>query len=253
MDVKKAQRLDRKRRYEARCAIRRRDEQARAVREEEYLREFISEYESLHRIQTSVRRRMEDIHKQGIPVDQKKNIYDAVYRIEAEKNRRAYAELIEYKRRIKHVRLSVQAKYEELRRRDRDEETCPNCGIKRMRVQTRPLQPFWETVRNAPPGPGGSRQGRGCGEVRAVRRSEEMNEAIRVCLEERRRGQLTGIEGFIGPLPRLIGLLDDEVREGRRVWALPSPFLDPLYGRNIVSPFFVLSHFQQYLLGTWEH
>ena len=52
-------------------------------------------YESLHRIQNSMRRWMEDIHQQGIVVDQRKNIYDAVYRIEAEKNRRTYVGLLE--------------------------------------------------------------------------------------------------------------------------------------------------------------
>lgn len=61
-----------------------------------------------------------------------------------------------------------------------------------------------------------------------MRRAEEMNKATRACLEEKRRRQLIGIAGFIGPLPRPIGLLNDEVREGRRVWAKPSPFQDPL-------------------------
>ena len=93
---------------------------------------------------------------------------------------------------------------------------------------------------NAPAGPIGNGQGDGSEEVRVVRRIEETNEAIRACLEGRRRQRLTGVVGFIGPLPRPIGLLDDEVREGRRVWALPSPFL-------------VLSHLQQHYLEMWEH
>lgn len=50
VDMEKLHHLERRRRYKARCAIRRRDEQVRALREEEYLREFITEYESLHRI-----------------------------------------------------------------------------------------------------------------------------------------------------------------------------------------------------------
>ena len=58
--------------------------------------------------------------------------------------------------------------------------------------------------------------------------------------------------GFIGPLLRPIRLLDDEVKEGRRPWALLSPFLDPLHERNIISPFPVLAYLRQYPLGTWE-
>lgn len=95
---------------------------------------------------------------QGVAIDQRKKIYDAVYIIEAEENRRAYVGLHEYKRRIEHVRLEVQARYEELCKREREEETCPNCGVKQMRIQIRPLQPFWESIRNALLGPGGSRQ-----------------------------------------------------------------------------------------------
>lgn len=82
-----------------------------------------------------------------------------------------------------------------------------------------------------------------------MRSVEEMNEAIRMRLEEKSRR----VVGFIGPLARPIELLDDKVREGRRAWALPSPFLDPLYGRKIVSPFRVPSYLQQYYLGMWEH
>lgn len=65
----------------------------------------------------------------------KKKIYDVVYRIEAEKSIRAHAGLVEFKSRIDYVQLGVQAQYEELRRRDRD-ESCPNCRLKRMRIQT---------------------------------------------------------------------------------------------------------------------
>ena len=80
-----------------------------------------------------------------------------------------------------------------------------------------------------------------------------MNEAIRETLEEQRRYQLTGIRGFICPLLRPIGLLNEDVREGRRVWALPYPFSDPLYRRDIASPFLAPHHLQQHSLGTWEH
>ena len=59
-----------------------------------------------------------------------------------------------------------------------------------------------------------------------VQIAEEMNEAMREIIEERRRFQLTGVREFIGPLPRPIGLLNEDVREGRRVRALPSSFLD---------------------------
>ena len=75
-----------------------------------------------------------------------------------------------------------------------------------------------------------------------------MNRAVREMLEERRRFLLTGVRGFIGPLPRPIGLLEDTVREGRRAWALPSPFQDPLYGRDIVS-LFCMTYLPQYPVG----
>ena len=79
----------------------------------------------------------------------------------------------------------------------------------------RPLQSFWEAMRNAPPGPREKRQRGSSEDVRIVRRAEEMNEAIRVLLEEQGRRQLTG-RGYIGLLPRPVGLLDEEVRERRR-------------------------------------
>ena len=56
-----AQRLEQKRCYEARCAIKQHDESAGAVRENEYLKKFIEEYESLARIQGAMRRRMDEI------------------------------------------------------------------------------------------------------------------------------------------------------------------------------------------------
>lgn len=189
-----------------------------------------------------MRHQMDEICARGAAESRRKRIYDAVYRIEAEKDRRAYAGLVDYKRRIEHVRLGVQAQYKELRRKDGEEETCPNCGVKRIRVRTRPLQSFWETVRNAPSGPEQRRPVSSREEMCAIRIADEMNEAMREIIEERRHFQLTGIRGFIGPLPRPIGLLDGSVREGTRVWALPSPFLDSLYGRYIVSPFPVLQH-----------
>lgn len=45
-----------KRRYKAHCAIRRRDEQAQSIREDDYLRTFNKEYESLAHIQRAMRR-----------------------------------------------------------------------------------------------------------------------------------------------------------------------------------------------------
>ena len=65
---------------------------------------------------------------------------------------------------------------------------------------------------------------------------------MREIIEDRRRYQLTGVRDLIGPLPRPIGLLDEIAREAMRAWGLPSPFLDPLYGKNIVSPFPVAPH-----------
>ena len=72
---------------------------------------------------------MDEICVQGAAENRKKRIYYSVYRIEANKNRRAHSGLVEFKRCIDHVRLDVQAQYEELRKRDR-EESCPNCGVK---------------------------------------------------------------------------------------------------------------------------
>ena len=151
------------------------------------------------------------------------------------------------------MRLDAQAQYLKLCRRDEEGETWPNCGVMRMRVRTRPMLPFWEVVRNVPLGPGQPRLVSRREELRAVRLVEETNKTMREIIEDRRRYQLTGVRGFIGPLPRPIGLLDERFREGRRVWAFPSPFLDPSYGRDIVSPFSVPHHSQQDPVGTWEH
>ena len=129
---------------------------------------------------------MNEIGVQGAAESRKKKIYDAVYGIEAEENRRAYAGLVEYKRRVEHVRLGVQAQNEELRRRDGKEETNPNYRVKQMRMRTRLILPFWETVRNDPPWPGERRPVSSRKEVHAVRMAEEMNEAMRVILEDRR-------------------------------------------------------------------
>ena len=117
------ERLQRKRLYEARCAIKQRDEQARAVREDEYLKTFISQYESLASIQGDMRRRMNDIFAQVAAESRKKKLCDAVHRIEAEKVRRVNTGLQEYECRIQHMRLDVQAKYLELCRRNEEGET----------------------------------------------------------------------------------------------------------------------------------
>lgn len=195
---------------------------------------------------------MHDIFMQGIAMNQRKKKYDAICMIEVEKNRRAHERLHKYKRQIDHMWLDLQAWEAELYKREREESTCPNYGFKRIRVQTRPIQLFWELVRNVPPGSSGSRQGNESGVENAIRSIKEVNEAIRARLQERMRERLTGVMGFISPLLRPIGLLDNEVREGRRLWALTSPFLDPPCGRNTISLFPVPSHLQQYYLGTWE-
>lgn len=78
------------------CAIRRRDERARVIREDEFLKEFITEYESLYGIQDAMRRRMRNIFAQRIVVNQRKKIYDVVYRIEKERMRRANEGIHEY-------------------------------------------------------------------------------------------------------------------------------------------------------------
>lgn len=72
-------------------------------------------------------------------------------------------------------------------------------------------------------GPSGSERGNGDGTENAMRSIESINEAIRVRLQERMREGFTRIVGFIGPLLRLKGLLENEARKGRRLWALPSP------------------------------
>lgn len=89
--------------------------------------------------------------------------------------------------------------------------------------------------------------------MRTIQIAIEKNEAMREIVEKRRRFQLTSVREFIGPLPRPIRLLNEDVREGRRGWALPYPFLGPLYRRDIVSPLPVPHHLQQYLVGMWEH
>ena len=122
-----------------RCAVKQCDEQAHAMREDEFLRIFITEYESLHHITNAMRRRMDDICIRGVAESRKKRIYDAIYRIEVEKSRRVHIGLLKYKRCIDHVQLDVQARYKELHRRDREEEICLSCGIRRMRIHVRPL------------------------------------------------------------------------------------------------------------------
>ena len=124
MEVKsprEVQRLEKKKRCEMRCAIRQRDEHAQAVREHEFLKKFIAEYDSLHRIQNAMKRREDDICVQGAAESRKKKIYGALYRIEVEKSRRAHAGLVEFKSCIDHVRLGVQAQSEELLRRNSKE------------------------------------------------------------------------------------------------------------------------------------
>ena len=116
-----------------------------------------------------------------------------------------------------------------------------------------PRSPVWEAVRNAPLGPGWPRPNSAREEIHAIRLMRETNEFMREIIEHKRRYQLTGVGGFIGPLPHPIGLLDESAREKRRVWALPSPFLDPLFGRDIVSPFPMSHRLQQSSVGTWEH
>ena len=100
------------------------------MRENEYLKKFVEEYESLACIQSTMRRRMDEIYEKEAAESKRKKIYDIVY-----------------------MRLGMQAQYLELCRRDEEGEACPNCGVKEMRVRTRPRQPFWEVAKNAPPRP----------------------------------------------------------------------------------------------------
>lgn len=96
---------------------------------------------------------MNEIYAQGVAQSRKKKIYDTVYRIEAKKARQANVGLLEYKSHVERVRLGVQAQYLELFKRDEEEETCPNYGVKSMRVRTRPRLPFLEVINNTPPRP----------------------------------------------------------------------------------------------------
>ena len=64
-------------------------------------------------------------------------------------------------------------------------------------------------------------------------------------ISKRRCGKGSHLVGFIGPLPRPIKLLDDKEKEGKRPWALPSPLLNLVYKRNIVSPFLASAHLQE--------
>lgn len=105
------QRLECKRRYEACFIIKQSDEQARAVRENDYLEKFIKEYESLTYIQGIMRRQVDQIWIEGPAESRRKQTYDVVYRIEVEKKRGAYVGLLKYKRYVEHVRLEVQTQY----------------------------------------------------------------------------------------------------------------------------------------------
>ena len=100
------------------CEIRRHNEHAKDVREDEFLDKFIAEYESLHRHQNSMRQRMDKITARGIAETQQKHIYDAVFRVKEERNRRAHIALLDFKNCIDRMRLGVQAQYEELRQHD---------------------------------------------------------------------------------------------------------------------------------------
>ena len=85
---------------------------------------------------------MHDIFAHGAAASQRKKIYDAIHKIEGEKNRKASEGLYDYKHQIDHVRLDIQAREAELHKRKREELTYPKCGVKQMRIQTRPIQPF---------------------------------------------------------------------------------------------------------------
>ena len=84
---------------------------------------------------------MDEICIRGAAEQIRKQINDAVFRIEAEKIRRARAELLEYRRRIENDRQSCE-----------ERGTCPNCGVKKMRIKTQPPPAFQATFRNALPG-----------------------------------------------------------------------------------------------------
>ena len=110
------------------------------IREDEYLKTFVKEYETLRCIQESMRQRMDEICNRGAAEQIRKQIYDAVYRIEANKIRRARAELLEYRRRIEDDRRSCE-----------ERGTCPNCGVKKMRIRMQPLPAFSSCISKRSP------------------------------------------------------------------------------------------------------
>ena len=59
------------------------------------------------------------------------------------------------------MRINLQVREAELYKRERGELACLNCGAKRIRIQTRPVEPFWKRMRNAPGGPIESEHGSG--------------------------------------------------------------------------------------------
>ena len=64
-------------------------------------------------------------------------------------------------------------------------------------------------MRNGPSGPSESERGGGNGTENAMQSIERVNETIRARLQEMVRERHTSVVGFISPLPRPIGLLDD--------------------------------------------
>ena len=144
MSRSKARRLQRKRRYEMRCAIRQRDEHARCIREDGYLQTFVRKYETIYGIQEAMTRHMDEICTRGAAEQIRKQINDVVFQIEAEKSRQDRAELLDYRRRIEDYPQSSE-----------ERGTCPNFGVKRIRIRTQPLLAFEEAFRNVPSGPGG--------------------------------------------------------------------------------------------------
>ena len=70
-----------------RCAVRKkgRNETDKLQREDDLEKKLIDEYEELHHLQTAMMQRMGDMAAQRVADEQRKNIYDVIYRVQPQK------------------------------------------------------------------------------------------------------------------------------------------------------------------------
>lgn len=89
--------------------------------------------------------------------------------------------------------------------REREELACPNCGVKTYEGSNTSYLTLLGTDENTLGGARTSEQGGSDETENAMRSIESIDDAIRARLQERVRERLTGVAGFLGPLPRPIG------------------------------------------------